>query len=117
MRVLARSRTLSQGDSLMPGVTDPQKLAEIPLFRGVDPARLEAINSRLNRHKFPAGTNVIAVETPGEAVYIILSGTVKIKVDQADGKEVIIGLLGQGALFGEMSVIDSAGRSADVLTQ
>ena len=64
----------------MPALSDVHALAEIPLFRGLDDAELESINKRLNKHKFPPGTNVIAVETPGEAVYIILSGTVKIKI-------------------------------------
>src|ERR1041384_4188784 len=101
----------------MPGVQDAETLTRIPLFAGVDTPVLEAINNRLRKHTFQAGSNVITAETPGEAVYIILNGTVKIKVDQADGKEVIIAILGTGALVGELSVIDSIGRSADVLTQ
>ncbi len=101
----------------MPGVQDARTLANIPFFSGVDVPTLEHINQRLRKHTFQAGANVITAETPGEAVYIILNGTVKIKVDQADGKEVIIAILGAGALVGELSVIDSIGRSADVLTQ
>src|SRR5438874_13119411 len=101
----------------MPAVADPQALLEISLFRGLQRHELETINLKLRRHQFPAGTAIITAETPGEAVYLIHTGTVKIKVDHEDGKEVIIAILGPGNVVGEMSVIDSAGRSADVVTQ
>jgi CRP/FNR family cyclic AMP-dependent transcriptional regulator len=101
----------------MPGVHDPANLRSIPLFNGLTDAQLALINARLHRRQFPSGANVVTVETPGEAVYIIVSGTLKIKVDQPDGTEVIIALLGAGELVGELSVLDSAGRSADAFTQ
>jgi CRP/FNR family cyclic AMP-dependent transcriptional regulator len=101
----------------MPGVPDARTLREIPLFRDLNDAHLEKINAKLRRHNFPSGTNVITFETPGEVVYVILSGTVKIKVDQADGKEVIIAMLGAGEIVGELSVLDNDTRSADVMTQ
>ena len=53
---------------------------------------------------------------PGELVYVLLDGTVKIYVDQIDGSEVILAFLGPGDTFGEMSMVDSAGRSANVVT-
>jgi CRP/FNR family cyclic AMP-dependent transcriptional regulator len=59
---------------------------------------------------------VLTVEQPGEAVYIILHGTVKIHVEQGDGRDVILSILGAGDLLGEMSLIDSVGRSASALT-
>jgi len=47
---------------------------------------------------------------------VILSGAVKIYMDQVDGTRVILALLGPGDIVGEMSLIDSAGRSANVIT-
>lgn len=101
----------------MSGVLDHRTLADIPLFAGLDDARLAAVNGLLRRRVFASGTNVISAETPGDVVYVILSGTVKIKMDQSDGSEVIVAMLGPGEIVGELSVLDSAGRSADVLTQ
>src|SRR5690242_14855223 len=101
----------------MPAVPDSLVLRDIPLFVGLNDAQLASINDRLHKRSFQAGTNVISIETPGEVIYIILSGTVKIKVDQPDGTEVIIALLGAGEIVGELSVLDNTGRSADVLTQ
>ncbi len=59
---------------------------------------------------------MLTIEQPGEAVYIILHGTVKIHVEQGDGRDVILSILGAGDLLGEMSLIDSIGRSASALT-
>jgi len=47
---------------------------------------------------------------------VILRGAVKIYQDQTDGTRVILALLGPGDIVGEMSLIDSAGRSANVIT-
>ena len=47
---------------------------------------------------------------------MLLSGTVKIYVTRADGREVILAFLGPGDTVGEMSLVDSAGRSANVVT-
>src|SRR5947209_20531810 len=80
-------------------------------------ADLKEIHNLLNCRTFPAGTNVISFQMPGDVVYIIREGTLKIKVDQADGKEVIIAMLGAGEVVGELSVIDGVRRSADVFTQ
>jgi CRP/FNR family cyclic AMP-dependent transcriptional regulator len=91
-------------------------LAEIQLFEGLTSTQLDWVAQRTHQRVFPAGTNVMTVEQPGEAVYIILNGTVKIHVEQGDGRDVILSILGSGDLLGEMSLIDSVGRSASALT-
>jgi len=53
---------------------------------------------------------------PGEAVYVVLEGSVKASVVRPDGAEVILAILGPGEVVGEMSPADSLGRSADVVT-
>jgi CRP/FNR family cyclic AMP-dependent transcriptional regulator len=90
-------------------------LSDIQLFEGLTPVQLDWIAQRAHRRVFPTGTNVLTIEQPGEAVYIILHGTVKIHVEQG-GRDVILSILGSGDLLGEMSLIDSVGRSASALT-
>jgi CRP/FNR family cyclic AMP-dependent transcriptional regulator len=90
-------------------------LADIELFAGLTPTQLDWIAQRAHRRVFEAGRNVLTIEQPGEAVYIILYGTVKIHIEQGE-RDVIVSILGAGDLLGEMSLIDSVGRSASAVT-
>lgn len=99
----------------MGAVADPRQLAELELFQGLAAAELSEINQLLRPCSVPAGAHFITAEQPGEVVYVLLAGTVKIYVSRADGREVILAFLGPGDTVGEMSLVDSAGRSANVV--
>ncbi len=99
----------------MPSV-DPGLIQDVDLFHGLTREQLERVSGWLYCRTFPAETNIITAEQPGEVVYIILNGTVKIHIEQADGSDVVLGILGPGDIVGEMSLIDSIGRSASVTT-
>ena len=90
-------------------------LSDIKLFEGLTQTQLDWVSKHAHRRIFTAGMNVMTVEQPGEAVFIILHGTVKIHIEQG-GRDVILSVLGSGDLLGEMSLIDSVGRSASALT-
>jgi CRP/FNR family cyclic AMP-dependent transcriptional regulator len=90
-------------------------LSDIKLFEGMTPAQLDWMSKHAHRRVFTAGTNVMTIEQPGEAVYIILHGTVKIHIEQGE-RDVILSVLGSGDVLGEMSLIDSVGRSANAIT-
>jgi CRP/FNR family cyclic AMP-dependent transcriptional regulator len=90
-------------------------LSDIKLFEGLGSAQLDWVAQRAHRRVFAAGTNLMTIEQPGEAVYVILHGTVKIHVEQGE-RDVILSILGAGDLLGEMSLIDSLGRSASAVT-
>src|SRR5215208_2771729 len=90
-------------------------LADIALFTGMTQTQLDWVAHRAHRRVFEAGRNILTIEQPGEAVYIILHGTVKIHIEQGE-RDVIISILGAGDLLGEMSLIDSVGRSASAVT-
>lgn len=90
-------------------------LTDIELFGGLTPAQLDWVAQHAHRRAFEAGRNVMTIEQPGEAVYIILHGTVKIHVEQGE-RDVILAILGAGDMLGEMSLIDSIGRSASAMT-
>lgn len=100
----------------MPAIESSLALGEISLFRTLTGDQLDWLNQNLHRRDFPAGSNIAIVEQPGEVVYIVLKGTLKIFTQQRDGTEVILAILGPGDTVGEMSLVDSAGRSANVIT-
>ncbi len=97
--------------------TPPERpISEVALFRNLSPDELAKLASLLHRRTFPAGASVMTAEEPGEGAYVILRGSVKVYVVHTDGSEVILAILGPGEVVGEMSVADSLGRSASVLT-
>jgi len=100
----------------MAAVSDPGTLGELPLFRGLPLEQLAQLNHLLRRKTFPAGAEIITAEQPGEVGYIIVSGTVKIHVEQAEGSDVILAILGAGEIVGEMSLVERMGHSATVVT-
>ncbi len=99
----------------MPAVEDVKSLNQVGLFEGLSTEDLNRLNLLLHKRVFTTGLNIITVAQPGDLVYILLDGTVKIYVDQLDGSEVILAFLGPGDTFGEMSMVDTAGRSANVI--
>lgn len=109
------SFSMPRKETTVPGIA-PCVVADVDLFSGFTQAQLEWVSERLYCRTYPAGANIITVEQPGEVVYIIQSGTVKIHIEQAGGTDVILAILGPGDVVGEMSLIDSAGRSASVIT-
>ena len=100
----------------MSGLRQTGPLGSMALFNGMTPSQMSRLGALLRRQTFPANTNIISIEQPGEVVYIILEGTVKIHVEQADGSDVILAILGPGEIVGEMSPVEGVGRSANVVT-
>jgi CRP/FNR family transcriptional regulator, cyclic AMP receptor protein len=98
----------------MPAVPDANVLGALALFRGLSAAELTRVNELLGRTRFPAGAMVMTATQPGEVAYIVLEGTLKVGVVQADGRELTLALLGPGEIVGELALADRAGRSADV---
>lgn len=92
------------------------RLCRIPLFQTIMAGDLSLLSGFLHEASYPAGTVLIWAEQPGERAYIVLAGTVKVQVEQADGSNVILAILGPGQLIGEMSLADSLDCSASVVT-
>jgi CRP/FNR family cyclic AMP-dependent transcriptional regulator len=99
-----------------PGNPDPTTLSGISLFRVMPTRELERLAPLLHERNFPARASVLTAEQPGEAIYLIIEGSVKIHLLTPEGTEVILAVLGPGEIVGEMSLADSLGRSANVTT-
>lgn len=101
--------------SMMP--PEPMALDQMLLLQGLTSDQRAMIGSHLHRRTVPAQTALMLMDDHGDVVYLIQSGTVKIYLDQADGTETILALLGPGELVGEMSLLERDSRSANVVTQ
>jgi len=91
-------------------------LRKIPLFSGLTEDELQAVAGLISRHDIPKKNIVVQEGEPGEALYIILEGSVKISSYSADGREIVLSLLNKGSFFGEMALLDKQPRSANVTT-
>jgi len=87
-------------------------LKSTPFFAEVlDESEIEALATRARFIGFPAGATPIEEDGPGHSMFIIVSGQVSISVR---GDDEPIATLGPGDIFGEMSLLTGARRSATV---
>ena len=91
-------------------------LSTIRLFSGLNHSQLLWLNARIHTQAFPEHVDLVIEGEPGEVVYFILSGTVKVFLPQLDGSQVTVNIEGPGDMIGELSAIDQAGRAASVVT-
>ena len=99
----------------MAAFDNPEELASLPLFAGIEPDKLRRLNERLGRLNIPTGRMLMSADQPGEMAYVILSGTLRVHLINADGEEITLALLGPGEIVGEMALIDDDVRSASVV--
>lgn len=90
-------------------------LRTVPLFSSVPDEQLRLLATVVSRRSATRSSIVIAAGDPTDSLYIILSGRLKVMMSDADGKEVILSMLGPGEFFGEMGLIDDNPRSASVV--
>lgn len=90
-------------------------LRKVPLFASLTDADLHAFADLCRERSYPRGSVIVFEDDPGDAMYLVASGQVKVVLIAEDGREVILSVLGEGAVFGEMSVIDAEPRSAHVI--
>lgn len=91
-----------------------EALAGVPIFSGLTEDQLSMVANCLKRRTFRERDVIVQRESKGDALFIVMSGKVKVSYLQDEG-ETIIAVFSAGEFFGELSIIDGAGRSADVI--
>jgi CRP-like cAMP-binding protein len=87
-----------------------------PFFEGLPDGAIDKAISHVVLRSHPVNQVILLENDWGSSVYFILSGWVKIRTYNLDGKEVTLNILGKGELFGEMAPLDEVPRSTDVIT-
>ncbi|MCW2653805.1 MAG: crp, partial [Mycobacterium sp.] len=77
-------------------------LARAGIFQGVEPSAVAALTKQLHPVDFPRGHTVFAEGEPGDRLYIIISGKVKIGRRSPDGRENLLTIMGPSDMFGEL---------------
>ncbi len=91
-------------------------LATVPLFRELPRAAVRGFAELTREQKFAKGAVIVSEGDPGDALYVVRSGEVKVVLIGEDGREVLLNILGIGEHFGELSLIDGRPRSAHVVS-
>ncbi len=91
-------------------------LKSVPLFASFPDDQLRMLVTVVTRRSAPRSSVIMAAGDQIDSLYIVISGRLKVMMGDADGKEVILSLIGPGEFFGEMGLIDDSPRSASVVT-
>jgi len=91
-------------------------LQNIPFFAGFSEKDLHDLSEHLTRRRFTKAQTVFCKGDEGDSLYIILRGRVKVVLPSPHGEEVILAILSDNEIIGELSFIDGGSRSATVTT-
>ena len=98
-----------------PAALSTEVLKSIPMFAALREDQLRTLLTMVSRRSVSRGTVVVAEGDTTDFLYVIAGGRLKVMMGEANGKEVILGILGPGEFFGEMGLIDDGPRSASVV--
>ena len=94
----------------------PDKLTLLrnhPLFRDLPPEVIEHLGSYMKTRKVARGAAIFAKGDPGSGLMGVLTGTVKVSVASAEGKDIVLNIFHEGDVFGEIALLDGRPRTAD----
>ena len=87
-------------------------LARSGIFQGVDPEAAEALAREIETIEVRKGEVVFNEGEPGDSLYIVLAGKIKLSRRAPDGRENVLAVMGPSDQFGELSVFDPGPRTA-----
>jgi len=90
-------------------------LKYVPIFTDLPGETIMQIEKIGNRRSYDKDEPILLEEDSGTALFVIISGKVKVSRSSSDGREVILTILGESDFFGEMAILDGLARSANVI--
>jgi CRP/FNR family cyclic AMP-dependent transcriptional regulator len=86
---------------------------QVPLFADLADEDIRELMAVARRRTFRSGEVIFHRDDPGQVLYIIKEGKVKISLFSPDGQEISLVVFGKGDYFGEFAILDGLPRSAD----
>jgi CRP-like cAMP-binding protein len=96
-------------------VVERTLVEHVQLFAGLSIDELDELTSRLRPRRYARGETLFLEGDPGTSLCIIDKGRVKLGLTSAEGREIILDLLGPGDVFGELALLDGEPRSANAI--
>jgi CRP-like cAMP-binding protein len=97
----------------MPTSDARRLLGECILFRDLGAEERNGLFARVRTRTYAGGETIFHMGSPGDSMMAVLSGSVRISVPSQEGKEVLLAILQQGEIFGEIALLDNKERTAD----
>ena len=91
---------------------DIDVVRQAPLFAALSDEDAQALLQRMSRARIERGDVLFEEGEPGDRLYVITSGKVKLGRRSPDGRENLLAVLGPGEMFGELSLFDPGPRTA-----
>ena len=86
-------------------------ISQVPLFEGLDEAQQNSLRSKMGQTTLSRGEVLFEEGEPGNRLYIITEGKVKLGHTSMDGRENLLAVLGPGEIIGELTLFDPGPRS------
>jgi CRP/FNR family cyclic AMP-dependent transcriptional regulator len=93
----------------------PAQMARSPVIGSLPAAVLEQLATTMQRRLYKRGQVIFHQDDPGASVHVIESGRIKVVLATQEGEELLLRVLGEGELFGELALLDGRPRSATVI--
>ena len=87
-------------------------LRRTPLFATLDLDAAASLRASMNEIELARGELLFHEGDPGDSLYVVLRGKIKLGRTSGDGRENLVAVLGPGEMFGELSLFDPGPRSA-----
>lgn len=108
-------RLLGEVEQLQPAPETPLELTEMELFKNRKDDTLADLDARLERRTYPAGATIYSRGEPGDAIYLIRRGTVRIFAPLGAGRTRHVASFGRGDFFGGLAFLDGRPRGDDAI--
>ncbi|MCA9502944.1 MAG: Crp/Fnr family transcriptional regulator [Spirochaetaceae bacterium] len=92
-----------------------QLLGSVSIFSGLSDKELDQLLQATTTKRLKAKEILFRKGDPGNQLYGILKGALKVMTTATDGKDVMFGLMGPGEVLGEIALLDSEDRSATIV--
>jgi CRP/FNR family cyclic AMP-dependent transcriptional regulator len=91
---------------------DDDVVLSAPLFANMDSEQTRALQASMTRIEMGRGEVLFHEGEPGDRLYVIAAGKIKLGRRSSDGRENLLAVLGPGEMFGELSLFDPGPRTA-----
>jgi CRP/FNR family cyclic AMP-dependent transcriptional regulator len=100
-------------EHMMTVVCSPNILRSVPLLSSLSEGDLAVMLPLMQQRSYPARTCILRAGESGDSLYIVLSGRVRVLLDDGEGHEIIVAVFGPNEFFGEIELLDGGARLAN----